>query len=173
MARDSETRSDALPAKRDEVVAQLMQLADLVQHDRWEDAGHCMDVVKDGFTTCCAAWTKLRMQRNLAKRSAELDEELTAAGLPGGRNAVRNENLRNLMASGRLYIRPHEPGTNGHEEQLEANRVTFVDGSVVTLGQGPALSKEFIRQVAKGLDEMDHEKRRLYGFTADVRRHAP
>jgi hypothetical protein len=108
----SETRSDALPAKRDEVAAQLRHLADLVERDRWEDAGRCMDVVKDGFMTCFAAWNKLRMQRSINRFGPK--------ALFAGVQAV--------IAASKFDYEGCATWTSemeGHCEQLEANRTRY------------------------------------------------
>lgn len=68
-SRSSETRSDVLPARRDEVAAQLHRLAELVQHDRWEEAGKLMDTAHDDFMSVFAAWNKLRFKRNLERNA--------------------------------------------------------------------------------------------------------
>jgi hypothetical protein len=56
-------RSDDMPAKRDEVVAHLRQLADLVQHDRWEDADLLLDKVNSDFDVIHHTWKTIRQKR--------------------------------------------------------------------------------------------------------------
>lgn len=84
----NETKSDAIVHKRDEVAAQLRRLADLVEHDRWEDAAKLHAVMQDGFTTCFTTWNALRFKRNLAKREAELGAELTLAGIATAEHTI-------------------------------------------------------------------------------------
>jgi hypothetical protein len=64
-------RSDDMPAKRDEVVAHLRQLADLVQHDRWEDADLLLDKVNSDFDVIHSAWMTIRQKRREDERGYE------------------------------------------------------------------------------------------------------
>lgn len=70
----SETRSDALPEKRDEVAAQLERLAALVRADKWQEAGLAFDVMQDGFTSVFTRWNALRMNRNMAREDHAAQE---------------------------------------------------------------------------------------------------
>lgn len=94
------TRSDSIVDKRDEVVAQLRQLADLVQHDRWEAAAKLCDVVGDGFQSVFFAWLKNR------QRTVDLPRGIASVGAK----------LRGKCHTG--YDHHSEPVT----EQLEACR---------------------------------------------------